>query len=250
MRAPGASSLPTKLVLTVPGLRFLLPWDPDSTRSPARSPIPVRCGHRSRVRVADGEHVDTLARGCRGLVPAAARTRPAPLRSISGPRGRRPHAEVPLVLSEWHVPARVPGACRGRAPAGSGAAWARLLALEVRIAVQGERHRHVGAVQLVPAPRQAAEAADTGPRHAGPGARRSGPRAPGRTAPARRPRPRGPPRAAAAPPPGLGEAGRGGGGLGDGPAWPGHARATEERGPVGAEAARWVCEGGGAQKRL
>lgn len=207
MVAPGAPSFPPTLVLMAPGLSLLRPRALDTMRSPAPSPVPVRRGRCCRrVRVADGEHVDPPGGGRGGLAPAAAWPRPALLRRISGPRGRRPHAEVPLVLSERHVPAGVPGAGGGRAPARGGAARARLLALEFRVAVQGQRHCHVGAVQLVPAARQAAEAADAGPRHAGPGARRSAPRAPGRAAPARRPRPRGPPRAAAAPPPGLGVA--------------------------------------------
>lgn len=159
-------------------------------RSPAPSLIPVRCGrHCSRIRVADGEHVDPPAVGCGGLGPAAACSLSAPLRCISGPRGRRPHAEVPLVLSERHVPARVPGACgRGASARGSNARdW--LLALEVRVVVQGQRHGHVGAVQLVPAPRQAAEAADAGPRHAGPASAARLPALPGRAAPACGPAP-------------------------------------------------------------
>ena len=206
MGAPGASSLPPTLVLQAPQLSLLGPGGLRTMRSPAPSLIPVRCGRRcSRICVADGEHVDPPAVGRGGLDPAAARSRLAPQCSISGPRGSRPHAEVPLVLSKRHVPAGVPRACEGRAPARGGTAQSRLLALEVGVAVQGQWHGHVGSVQLVPAPRQAAEAADAGPRHAGPGAwrspdsLRSGP-----LRPRPRPRPRGPPGAAAAPPPGLG----------------------------------------------
>ena len=136
-------------------------------------PSPVRRGRRcSSVRISDGEHIHPPARGRWGLDPAAARPGPASLCCISRPRGRCPHAKVPLVLSKRHVPAGVPAAHRGRALARGGTARARLLALEVRIAVQGQWHGHVGAVQLVPAPRQAAEAADAGPRHAGPAAAR------------------------------------------------------------------------------
>lgn len=140
----------------------------DSKRSSAAASYPpIRRGcYYSCVRVPDRQHVDRPGGGRRGLAPAAARPRCALLSHIPGPRACGSHTEIPLVLGERHSAARLPRACDRRAPARDAAVRAGLFAPGVRVTVQSQRHRDVRAVQLVPAPGQAAQAADAGPRHA------------------------------------------------------------------------------------
>lgn len=135
--------------------------------SAAASYPPIRRGRNySCVRVPDRQHVDRPGGGRRGLAPAASRPRCALLSRIPDPRTRGSHTEVALVLGKRHGAAGLPRACYRRAPAGDTAVSARLLAPGVRVTVQSQRHRYVRAVQLVPAPGQAAQPADAGPRHA------------------------------------------------------------------------------------
>lgn len=135
--------------------------------SAAASYPPIRRGrYYSCVRVPDRQHVDRPGGGRRGLAPAAARPRCALLSSIPGPRASSSHTEIALVLGERHGTAGLPRAGDGRAPARDAAVRAWLLAPRVRVTVQSQRHRYVRAVQLVPAPGQAAQPADAGPRHA------------------------------------------------------------------------------------
>lgn len=135
--------------------------------SAAASYPPIRRGrYYSCVRVPDRQHVDRPGGGRRGLAPAAARPRCALLSRIPDPRTRGSHTEVALVLGKRHGAAGLRRACYRRAPAGDTAVSARLLAPGVRVTVQSQRHRYVRAVQLVPAPGQAAQPADAGPRHA------------------------------------------------------------------------------------
>lgn len=140
----------------------------DSKRSSAAASYPpIRCGcYYSCVRVPDRQHVDRPCRGSRGLAPAAALSGCALLSHIPGPRARGSYTEIALVLGERHGLAGLPRACDRRAPARDAAVRAGLLAPGVRVTVQSQRHRYVRAVQLVPAPGQAAQPADAGPRHA------------------------------------------------------------------------------------
>lgn len=100
---------------------------------PGSSLVPVRGGGRCS-RVANGQHVDAPWRGRRRPGPAA--TRP----QVSGPRA---HPEVALILSERRGPVLILAARGVHAAARGGAAQAPLLALKLRVAVQGQRHRHV-----------------------------------------------------------------------------------------------------------
>lgn len=135
--------------------------------SVSASYLPIRRGrYYGCVRVPDRQYVDRPGEGRRGLAPAAARHRRTLLSRIPGPRSRSSHPEIALVLGERHVAAGLPHACDGRAPARDAVVPARLLAPGVGVTVQSQRHRYVRAVQLIPAPGQAAQPADAGPRHA------------------------------------------------------------------------------------
>lgn len=159
-------------VLSPPPPRFGTQFPPTAGRDSKRSSATVSYPPIGRgcyyccVRVPDRQHVDRPGGGRQGLAPAAARPRCALLSHIPGPRARSSHTEIPLVLGERHSAARLPRACDRRAPARDAAVRAGLLAPRVRVTVQSQRHRYVRAVQLVPAPGQAAQPADAGPRHA------------------------------------------------------------------------------------